>query len=141
MVKAINISILILLSNITTLFGQSLKACDKVYANADNPALFKNGKTDLTKYFEAELLPIISKCVDRDNIITASLNIKFTINKSGLVADVDIDKGEMTATCKAELKNKISKMTGWRPAKIKGRFVCSVYDFSVDCLYWVEDKD
>jgi hypothetical protein len=141
MLRYIYISFFVILSSCTVLFGQGKKWCDKIYDNPSTKAQFRENKSDLTSYFVAEILPLISKCADRDKTTAASLTVRFTIDKRGKVAGVTIIKGEMTNVCHDEVTNRLLKMTGWLPGRTNGKAVCSTYDYYISCLNWMTGEN
>ncbi len=124
----------------TGLHGQKTAICDSITYNPASQASFGRAKSDLVAYLEDKIFPILNRHVEKNMTAPSSLQFQFTISDKGNVVGVKIDERTISTECKKELISTLLRMTGWHPAIDKGRRVCSVYDFQIGCLLWIENE-
>lgn len=120
----------------STTFGQKVKKCDTTYDFVDKMPHYNNGINGLMNYLNNELIPVICSCMKRDGDLIASLHILLTIDKDGKVIDASFPTPNLTDQCKNDLKVKLLTMKGWKAGQLKGKNVCTHFDWPINCLKW-----
>lgn len=117
-----------LISVLISEFSFGAETCDTVYSQdiVDFPPMYKDDELDLHKYFWKEL-KLVNECNQIDSILISNLYMEFTISNSGEVINVDFTYTEASLLCQEEIRKKLLTMTGWKPAKKDGEFVCCTY--------------
>lgn len=136
--RQLNIILTIICYLITfAICGQTNNAdCDSIYDFVEIMPKYDNEAIGLMNYLSKDLSPILSDCIKRDSVITASMYLTLTIDKQGHVIDVEYKRIEATDQCKEELRKKIMTMTGWTPGQHNGQPVCCRYTWPVSCIKW-----
>jgi hypothetical protein len=116
-------------------FGQT-SDCETVYNTVDILPSYEGGMQALMKYFEKELMPIISKTENKT--LTTKLNIMLTIDANGIVTDATLSKHNLTKNCEDELRIKILTMSGWIPGRLNSQNVCCKHGWVISCIKWAE---
>ena len=62
--------------------------------------------------------------------------LTMTIDKTGIVIDVEFVRINATDQCKKDLKQKIMTMTSWTPGMKVGKPVCCKYSWPISCIMW-----
>lgn len=108
--------------------------CEVVYSTVDILPSYEGGMEALMKYFEKELMPIISKSENKTS--TTKLIIMLTIDASGRVTDAILSKHNLTKNYEEELRMKILTMSGWTPGSLNGQNVCCKHGWVISCIKW-----
>jgi hypothetical protein len=83
-------------------------------------------------------MPVIGDCYTRDDFMVTKMTMILTIGTEGDVLEATFpDKQTLIpARCQERLRERILKMKGWLPGKIKGKVVCSYYFWTIGCILW-----
>ncbi|MBL0104314.1 MAG: hypothetical protein IPP51_11510 [Bacteroidetes bacterium] len=114
----------------------AVEPCDKICAEPDTMPAYEDGETGLFDYIGQRIVPVVSDCMKNEKAIITSVYITLTINKVGQVVSVDFPRLKASDECKNKLRGAIMRMKGWKPAKFKGKPVCSQYLLPIPCMLW-----
>ena len=127
--------LLLLIFTVTTSYSQD-KSCDTIARYTEIQPKFKSETSNLDKYFNNHIVPILLRSMERDNVIITKLHIILTINLEGEVIEATFSKSKLNTLCKKELREAFLTMKGWQPGILNNQAVCSYYSWPISCLKW-----
>jgi len=96
---------------------------DEVFVMAEQPPQYPGGKEALSKFIQENLTyPIEAK----EKRIEGTVYIAVTIEKDGSIDDISLARG-IGGGCDVEAARLVLKMPKWKPGKVKGKEVRSLY--------------
>lgn len=110
--------------------------CEKICNTPDTLAQYKNGKKDLHVYFQEKIIPILGDCIKQKLDVVHSMTIKFTIDITGKVNNIEFLKPLLTDYCKTKLTIELLQMQGWKAGTLDGKKVCSVFVYPIAGIRW-----
>ncbi len=89
---------------------------EEIFTIVEDMPVFPGGETALLKYLSSIPYPVIAK----ENDIEGSVYIRFVVDKSGNVTNVEVAKGADKILNEAALAH-VKKMPAWTPGKQRGK--------------------
>ncbi|MGB4849616.1 MAG: hypothetical protein WBP41_16955 [Saprospiraceae bacterium] len=118
------------------IFCQRVVTCDTIYDYVETMPRYLGRDSGISDFALNEIAPIISKCIKRDSILTASVFLELVIDKSGSVQDVKYQRILATELCKDELRKHLMTLKNFSPGIHNGKPVCSRFYAPIRCLLW-----
>jgi len=127
------IFILLTVSSFFTKAQSITPACDSIYKSPEVPAKYDNMKA--MRFISDRVSSVVHNCAAGDTP-PGKLYLRFIINASGQVTEVEFIKPDLSLNCKTKLRAELLNMPGWQPAQHQGKAVCSEVNFPIGCLKW-----
>lgn len=120
----------------TAVKGQAA-ASKRVYDYAEVMPSYRNDTPrQWLAYVSNELSPVLYRNMQREGEEIASLYLRLLINQKGQVSNVQITRPQLSTRCGREVREKLLTMTGWTPARMRGKPVSCWVALPLNCLKW-----
>ncbi|MFB9096488.1 MULTISPECIES: hypothetical protein [Flavobacterium] len=133
--KIFSTFLLLLIFTLTTSYSQD-KNCDTIARYTEIQPKFKSETSNLDKYFNNHIVPVLLRSMERDNVLITKLHIILTINLEGEVIEATFSKSKLNTLCKKELREAFLTMKGWQPGILNNQAVCSYYSWPINSIKW-----
>lgn len=120
-------------------FGPSEVAadkCDEIHQYPEQLATFTGDIPGLMKYYKKHISPVLLTCKREQASTVKSMQLELVITSTGKVQSVAFPDLKAAEACKEKIKAEVMKMEGWKPAKIKGKPVCSKFYWPIYGIKW-----